>query len=412
MSNPAAIDDASANEKNSTLARDDNRRINIQVVPRDTFRQVNEILEEAVEQGAFPGATLIVGKHGQEVFRRAVGVRSLKVAKGEELQPMQIGTVFDVASLTQQIVTTTLIMRLVEAGSVRLEDRVSRYLQGFSVYNKSPVTVGHLLAHCSGLAHWHPYFEELQKENSGSRIGVLTSRGAREYVYNALNRCHLKYQPGSKELFSDLGFIVLGNLIEVLTGLDLAKAAQRYVFQAFGLKSTSYIDLTMIRRRGIHPVTDLIAPTEECAWRKSVLCGEVQDDNAWAMGGVAGHAGLFSSVEDVHAFATEMLRAYLGQSGILDAHTVRNFWARTTYVPESTWASGWQVPCAENELAKVGFSELAIGHNSFTGCSLWIDPKFGLSISFLNNRVHPSRNNKKIRAVRENLFKAILEIAR
>ena len=238
---------------------------------------------------------------------------------------MSRDTVFDVAGLTSVVSTTTLIMKFVEMGKLKLEDKVSRYIQGFGVSGKSMISIEHVLAHASGLPAWVPYYEELVMANAGDRIGILTSRGARDYVYNSVNRSSLKFPPGSKQLYSDLGLMLLGNMIEQLSGLSLDRATQKYLFQPLGLKSSSYVELAMIKRRGIHPVKDRIAPTEDCPWRSRVLCGEVHDDNAWAMGGIAGHSGLFTNAADLHLFSSELLKAFRGKSEYLRRDTVMRF---------------------------------------------------------------------------------------
>ncbi len=373
------------------------------------FTEVAALAEKAVQDGVFPGCVLLVGVEGREVYKQAFGNRAVKLDKDEEPRPMDAGSVFDIASLTNVLATTTLIMQLVELGRVALDDKISRYLQGFGVLGKSGITVQHVLSHSSGLAAWHPYFEELLKVNSTLRRGIMTSRGAKEFVYNSINRSQLKYEPGTRQVYSDLGFILLGNLIEILTGMKLDKAAQRFVFQPLSLKNTSYIDLTLIRRRGIHPVRDFIAPTEDCPWRKRVLCGEVHDDNAWAMGGIAGHSGIFTNAADLHLFASEMLRAYAGRSVFLKGETVRRFWGESRGSGNEGWRLGWDSPSKENGLSESKLSPNAVGINGFTGCSLWMEPEKGIHIILLSNRIHPSRSNKKIRTLRPILMDAVLK---
>jgi len=380
------------------------------------FNEVTAIMERGVEDGIFPGAVLLVGVEGQVALHRSFGKRFTTSGRNgphfEGPAEMQPDTVFDIAALTNIVVTTTLIMKLVEAQQLRLEDRVSRYLAGFGVHGKSAITVGHLLAHAAGLPAWIPFFEELVRQNAGARMGILTSRGARQFVFNTINRAPLKHEPGTRQLYSDPGFMLLGHLIEELTGVPLDRAAQRLIFQPLGMKSTSYIDLSMIKRRGIHPVTDLIAPTEECSWRKRVLCGEVHDDNAWAMGGIAGHSGVFSTAADLHRFAVEMLKAWQGHSSFLDAATVRSFWQGLAEPLDGSWRYGWDSPGEENEMRESGLSAEAVGESGFTGCSLWLEPARGIDIILMSNRVHPSRNNRKIRAFRPTLHAAVMQALR
>lgn len=374
------------------------------------FAEVRATLEKGVEDGVFPGAVLLVGVKGTPVFSHAAGKRSVRAAReGDAPRAMTEDTVFDIAGLTTVVGTTSLVMRLIESGHVRLTDKVANLIQGFGVHHKSAITVEHLLSHCSGLAHWHPFFEELIKENAGARMGIMTSRGARDYVINAINRSSLKYEIGSKQLYSDIGFILLGHLAEVLTGLTLDRAVSRYVFGPLGMKSTSYIDLAMIRRRGIHPVTDIIAPTEECPWRQRIMWGEVHDDNAWAMGGVAGHSGLFSVASDLHRFGAFMLRAARGQSELLTPDTVQAFWRGNASIEQASWRYGWDSPSRENGMNECGLSSEAVGFNSFTGCSLWLDPRGDVDIVLLTNRIHPSRSNKRITAWRPQLHRVVLD---
>lgn len=376
-------------------------------IDSEAFQRVNEALQSAVSDGVFPGAVLMVTSHGKPLYARAVGLKSSVLDKSRSV-PMTIDTVFDVASVTAPVVTTTLVMRFAERKLVRLEDRLCRYIQPFGALGKSPITIEHLLNHRAGLPHWIPYFEELVRENSGSRIGILATRGARDYVFNALNRLEIKETPGENQVFSDLGFMLLGRLVEILSGMTLDRAAYKWIFQPLGMKSSSFIDLSMIKRRGIHPVTDLIAPTEQCPWRERLLWGEVHDDNAWAMGGIAGHSGLFTTAQDLSIFAADLLRSYHGQRGQLaTTGCVEHFWESGAR-QAGEWHLGWDAPSSENNLASSKLSPQAVGVSGFTGCSLWIEPERGVSIVLMSNRVHPSRSNKKIRNFRPLIHNEII----
>jgi CubicO group peptidase (beta-lactamase class C family) len=353
---------------------------------------------------------LLIAQNGEVLFCKAVGNKGT----AEVAQPMTVDTAFDIAGLTQPMATMTAMMRLVDMDKVHLHDRVSVFIQGFGVHHKAAITISHLLTHSSGLAHWAPFFEELLRENAGARMGILTSRGARDYIINAINRSALKYPVGTRQLYSDIGFILLGHLIELLTGLPLDKAIHKLVLQPFGLKGTSFIDLSMIKRRGIHPVTDMIAPTEECAWRKRVLCGEVHDDNAWAMGGIAGHSGLFSRAHDVHLFAREIIMASRGASTVISRATFDKFWHfagdGVSPIDGASWRHGLEMPSRENGMEGLGFSKEAAGINGFTGCSVWIDPESGLDVVLMSNRIHPNRSSRKIITFRPELHKAIISV--
>lgn len=381
------------------------------VLPETTneLSKIRPLLERGVREGVFPGCSLIVGADGDIIVCESAGsAGSVAAADDAPEIPMNEHTVFDVANLTQIVVTATILMNLVDEGRVDLNHRVSRYIPGFNILGKSPVTIGHLLSHTSGLAPTAPYYEELAREQAGARLGILTSKGARDYIITQIVRAPLKYDPDTRQQYSDLGFILLGSIIELLTGVPLERAAFKYVFQPFGLKSTSYVDLSMIRRRGIHPVTDLIAPTEECGWRQKILWGEVQDENAWAMGGVAGHAGLFSSASDLFRFASLLLKSYQGKGQYLSPRVIRQFFQGGMFQFPTSYRFGWDSPSRENGLDDAGFSESAVGMNGFTGCSLWLEPSKGVSIVLATNRIHPSRNNRKIQGFRAELHKLIL----
>jgi serine-type D-Ala-D-Ala carboxypeptidase len=371
------------------------------------FAEVNRILLQAAADEAFGGAVLVVGRQGKVLYSNSVGTRGSLLDKEKPQMPCTLQCVFDIAALTGSIGTSTMLMKLVDEGKVRLEDRLALFLHGFGVFNKSPVTIGDLLCHVSGLAHWHPYYEELIRENTGARMGILTSRGARDYIINSINRSSLKSPPGQKQVYSDLGFLLLGHLVEILTALPLERALTKLVTNPLGLQATSYIDLQMVKRRGLAPDTDMILPTEECSWRKKLLWGEVDDDNAWAMGGVAGNSGIFTSAGDVHALACTLIESYHGRSKFLSSSVVRRFWRGPEHIENSAWRYGWESPTKENGMEGTGLSPSAVGQNSFTGCSLWIDPERMVDIVLLTNRIHPNRTNKKLQAIRPELFSAI-----
>lgn len=394
--------------ENTVLQQADNQ--SEQSLSTANFDSLRLLMRQAILDGAFPGASLLVAKQGQIVFHEAFGLRSNIREVDQQGNPisqpnMTVDTVFDIAALTQLLVTSSLVMQLVDSNKITLDQRVSRYIQSFGVFGKGEITIRQLLSHTSGLPAWEPFFQELVLENSRGRIGILTSRAAKEYVYGRINKLELKYKPGSKRLYSDLGFIVLGQLIELLSGVALDKLAQRQIFQSLRLASTSFIDLSLIKRRGIHPVTELIAPTELCPWRKRILCGEVHDDNAWAMGGIAGHCGVFSTTRDLHRWAAALLRA-------LHAEPVQEkdqFVTSSIVTQFFQQALTWEAKSKENGMLDSKLSSQARGLSGFTGCSIWIEPEPAIEIILLSNRINPSRNNKKLLSLRASIHDAILK---
>jgi CubicO group peptidase (beta-lactamase class C family) len=310
-------------------------------------------------------------------------------------------TIFDLSSLTKPLATTLSVMLLMRDGKLRLDDRVTRFLHNFGVYGKTHVTIRHLLSHSSGLPAWRPFYKELQQiEKRGEKVNFLGSTAAKEYVYQAIGRERPESPAGSKAVYSDLGFILLGALVELASGATLDRFYNERVVRPLGLRATSFIDLGMVRSRRIVPVTEMIAATERCPWRKRVLCGEVHDDNAWAMGGVAGHAGLFASARDIDTLLCHLRAAWAGESDeVLPQALVREFWTRDR-TPGSTWVLGWDTPSATGSQSGTRFSPYTIGHLGFTGTSIWMDLARDRHVVLLTNRVHPSRDNDAIKQFR------------
>ena len=369
------------------------------------FHPVEEAFKEAVAQGVFPGAVVLVGKGDEVVFERAFGHRSLVPEKS----PMQLETIFDLASLTKPLATTIATMLLVREKKIRLEDRVTRFFPNFGVFGKTHVTFRHLLAHCSGLPAWKPYYEDIVKGERDGKINFVASRAAKSYVFEQIHREKSLGPPGTQSLYSDLGFMLLGEVIEEVTGWTLDRYCQDKVFKPMGLRSTSFVDLTLLRTRRLQPVAEMIAPTEQCPWRKKVLCGEVHDDNAYAMGGVAGHAGLFSSTRDIHLLLTRLKRCCRGEDPFLPAPVVKEFLARDETVKGSTYTLGWDTPSPESSASGSHFSPNSVGHLGFTGTSVWWDMEKDCHIVLLSNRIHPSRNSDKIKAFRPYVHDLIMK---
>jgi CubicO group peptidase (beta-lactamase class C family) len=210
-------------------------------------------------------------------------------------------------------------------------------------------------------------------------------------------------------VYSDLGFLLLGELIELVAQAPLDRVFHERIARPLGLRSTGFVDLARLRRDKLAPVTDAIAPTEQCGWRNKLLCGEVHDDNAWAVGGVAGHAGLFSTAADVHALVCWLRACACGSDPALPAELVQRFWTRDATVPESTWALGWDTPSPTGSSAGTHVSPRAVGHLGFTGTSLWIDLERDAHVILLTNRVHPDRHDERIREVRPRVHDAVWE---
>ena len=361
-----------------------------------SFAQVEKQMDAAVERGVFPGAVLLVKEGSRVFYLRAFGQRAIEPSGAV----MQEDTIFDVSSLTKPLATTVAMMLMVRDGKVRLDDRVTRFFHNFGVYGKTHVTFRHLLSHTSGLPAWRPYYKSiLQIERRGEKINFLGSEGAKRFVYQEISRERAEAPAGQKSIYSDLGFMLLGSLIEEISGTSLDRFCHEKIFRPLGLRATAFVDLSLVRARRLTPITDMIAPTERCPWRKRVLCGEVHDDNAYAMGGVAGHAGLFTSARDVHAMLLRLEACWAGTDDFIPQAVMREFWTRGD-LPGSTWALGWDTPSPSNSASGTLFSPLTVGHLGFTGTSIWIDLERDRHVILLSNRVHPSRDNEAIREFR------------
>jgi CubicO group peptidase (beta-lactamase class C family) len=292
---------------------------------------------------------------------------------------------------------------------MRLEDRVTRFLPNFGVYGKGTVSLRHLLAHCGGLAAWRPFHRDIVREERQGRPNFVATRGAKEFVYEQIHRERPEYAAGTRSVYSDLGFIVLGELVETLGHMPLDRFCQERIFRPLGLRSMAFVDLSLVRLHRMTPAVDMIAPTERCPWRKRVLCGEVHDDNAYAMGGVAGHAGLFGSAIDVDGLIGRLRACYRGEDSFVPTEIVREFWTRDDTVRDSTWALGWDTPSTAGSSAGRHFGPRSVGHLGFTGTSVWVDLERDVHVILLTNRVHPSRDNERIREIRPRVHDVAME---
>ncbi len=320
-------------------------------IPLEDQERIDAAVEAAIARGEMPGAVVIVGRRDGVVFRRAYGRRALEPAP----LPMEIDTIFDLASVTKAVATATAVAMLVDEGRVDLDRPVAAYVPEFAADGKSEVTVRQLLTHTGGLPPANP-LSDFEDGAQGALERILAVRPA---------------GPAGRYQYSDLGFIVLGALVERVSGQTLDAFARTRIFEPLGMRESAFRPGAELRPR--------IAPTERSERRDPELIhGEVHDPRAWRLGGVAGNAGLFSTADDLARFARAMLAG-----GALDgARIVREETLRAFTAPEragrTVRALGWN--------AERGG---AYGHGGFTGTALWIDPQAGAFLVFLSNRVHP-----------------------
>lgn len=341
------------------------------------FAAVDDIVNQAVDEGNIPGGVVLVGHRGKVVYRKAFGWRLLEPTK----EPMTVDTVFDLASLTKCVATATSVMKLVEQGKIRLNDVASSYLPDFAQNGKEDITIRELLTHYSGLQ---------------PDLDLKTVWEGRDAAYKMIMQERPAYPPGSRFLYSDINFETLGFIVERVSGMSLKDFAQRNIYAPLGMKHTTFVPPLDWQTR--------IAPTEYDE-QNHMLRGIVHDPTARRMGGVAGHAGLFSTADDLSRFARDLLSGFK----VLCRATVQKM--STPQQPPnaaSLRGLGWDIdsPFASNrgELLPVG----SFGHTGFTGTSLWIDPITNTYIIILTNAVHP-HVGKSVVSLRARIATAVVQ---
>ncbi|MCK6527538.1 beta-lactamase family protein [Myxococcota bacterium] len=335
------------------------------------------VLADGRGQGVFPSAVAAVAAGDVPPVIEAVG----------DARP---GSRFDVASLTK-LFTTTAVGLLWHRGVLSLDEVVHR-----------GATVEDLLRHRSGLPAWRPWFEAVRAEEARDGLPVGLSPAARVAMLARVRAEPPVAAPGEAQVYSDLGFILLGELVAERAGRPLHRFVEEEVCGPLGLADTAYHPFRS------HAGDPACLPTEDCPWRGGVLRGEVHDDNAWAMGGVAGHAGIFSTAADLLAFGGAWLRADAGEPGPVPPEVARRFWVPPD--PGRTYALGWDTPTPGASSAGRHFSPRSFGHLGFTGTSLWIDVPRRRTVVLLTNRVHPSRGDDRIRAFRPAFHDAVCAV--
>ena len=343
-----------------------------------TFPAARRVLEQAIAERAFPAAVIEVGHAGQVLWRHAFGSLTFASAAAQATDD----TIFDLASLTKVISTTPLVMQQIERGVLALDDPVSGHIAEWTGSDRAGVTLKDLLAHCSGLPAWRPFFRELK-----GRTALEAATAAEP----------LEYAPRTRSVYSDLDFMLLGFIVD--GRLPLAERFALMLSQMGIVEEIQFTPPSLWRAR--------IAPTEQDPWRGRLLVGEAHDENAAALGGIAGHAGLFGTAAAVGSYARHLLQILDGKVGIFRRATVETFITRRTDVPGSSRALGWDTMLPTSSCGTL-MSARAFGHTGFTGTSLWIDPERDVYVVLLTNRLHPTRANEAIKQVRPAVHDAVM----
>ncbi|HYN26251.1 MAG TPA: serine hydrolase [Pyrinomonadaceae bacterium] len=362
---------------------------------------ISALLGTRIDAGDFPSAVYLVAERGRPVFADALG--------NAVVEPYRITaalqTIYDLASLTKPLVTGLLCARRIDAGELTLDSVVAHYLPEFERTDKQMITVRQLLTHTSGLAAWRPLY--------------ILAEGERDRVLSVIAAEDLEYQPGTRVVYSDLGFITLGFLLERFTGKQVSQLARFEIFEALRLQST-FFNPEVAMQTGIaacetgnsyERATSREMGTPEYAnWRENLIWGEVHDGNAHFLGGAAGHAGLFSTANETARIAAQFLAA---QSEILSPRTCELFRMNMTEGLEEARSIAWQLAATPESAAGPALRPDSYGHSGFTGTSCWIDPHWERVFILLTNRTHarslPFANINSVRRKFHSLAVAALE---
>lgn len=357
------------------------------------FPAAAALLRSGVTAAAFPGASIEVGRRESVLWRGAFG----SLTYDSDALPVEPQTIFDLASLTKVIATATLMMRAVDDELIGLTDPMSKWISEWSSSDRQHVTIADVLAHSSGLTAYLPFY----RDHTG-----------RIEFQHAIATMPLQYTPGTQSVYSDLGFILLGFILEDARSNISAQVGRGAFDPAASLpvqfaRIASLITdqpLTFTPPRAWRQRT---APTEHDAWRGRTLVGEVHDENAWALGGAAGHAGLFGTAAAVGAFARAALHTITGTPILAKVETMRRFIERR-HLAESSRALGWDTMLPTSSCGTL-MSPSSVGHTGFTGTSLWIDWERDAYVVLLTNRVHPTRENPLLKELRPRIHDAVIE---
>jgi CubicO group peptidase (beta-lactamase class C family) len=343
------------------------------------FARAGAVVQRGIEDRAFPAAVVEVGTRTTALWQQAFGSLDYE----PDSAPTQKNTIFDLASLTKVIATTTLTMQLVDRGALALHDPIGKWIPEWRGRDREEVTLRSLLTHSSGLTAWLPFY----RDHTG-----------RQEFQHAICSLPLEYSPDTQAVYSDLGFILLGFIVEDAGGAS-------YRAQATQMLSTLTSSALMF-----NPPVGLrrsIAPTEHDPWRGRRLIGEVHDENCWALGGAAGHAGLFGTAQAVGDFARAMLAGIKDSDRRLASRDTVRLFVKRSGVATGSRALGWDTMLPTSSCG-TQMSPSAFGHTGFTGTTLWIDPAREAYVVFLTNRVNPTRENMGIQRVRPELHDAVL----
>lgn len=358
------------------------------------YEELAHVFSEAINDKIFPGAvvgiTLFYDARKESSFFSFGGIKYGG-------QPMRKNVFFDLASLTKPLATTLGILSLIKNREICLDDYLSDLVEKDMPDDKKLIKLKHLLNHSSGLPAYKPYFQELRTIDKKNRKDFLSKKLVAEQTV---------FKEGSKQLYSDLDFMYLGEIIEKKAGCRLDEYIRQRIYKPMGLENMLFFNYGNKQTKGVK-----YAPTEKCGWRKKLLCGQVHDDNAYAVGGVAGQAGLFGNIYGVVGITNYLVDLIEGREKHpnIDVKDLINFIKKQN--KKGSFGLGFDTPSLENSSTGNFFSKNSFGHLGFTGTSFWVDLKKGISIVLLTNRVHPDRDNNKIKDFRPRFHDIVMKLA-
>lgn len=372
------------------------------VNPPTVCSKLENAFSRALEDKTFSGASLLVATPERIVIETLFGRER---AGG---RPVVAHTWFDLASLTKPLVSASLCIVALGRDKFALDDPLSLFFPpGAIPPGKRSITVRQLLNHCSGLPAYKPWYHELIHLPPGRRSAAVLSMILETPLLSA---------PGQASCYSDLGFLLLGFLLENVFESSLDELASNLLFRPNGITELSFLRL----RSGLDPTarpgrpTDKglrFAATEECPWRKRLMQGEVHDENAFCLDGVAGHAGLFGTARGVYSLISSLWKTYRAIDHVTSwpMEHMRDFWTRQELVEGSTWALGFDTPSIIGSSAGNRFSSRSVGHLGFTGTSFWLDLEREILVILLTNRVHPTREHERMKVFRPLVHNLVME---
>ena len=374
--------------------------MNVENIKEITLKKhVYKLLAKGVFEGVFPCAASSIS-YDLDRERKTIITYSGNAEIFPEKRKIRKKYYFDLASLTKPFATTMAILCLLRMGKIGVDEKLESLIEKKINNEKKGISLRWLLSHSAGFPAHREYFKILKD---------IPEKRKDDHILAMLLNEKLEYRPGTKSVYSDLGFMLLGKIIEKKQGCSLADFVEKKVLKPINMENEIFYNPIGTEKKK-HQPKDFVA-TEKCPWRKKILCGEVHDDNCYTMSGIAGHSGLFGNIEGVTAYASLILDMWKGRKHHpnIENKDLKTFLLRQADIPGSSWSLGFDTPAGIGSSSGKYFSAMSVGHLGFTGTSFWIDPEKEIVVVLLSNRVHPDRKNTKIRSFRPFFHDSVLQ---